>query len=317
MATSKIMIDEGTTTNLATNTFTEDTATKHVARSVLNKSDGTETGIASAPLRVDPTGTTTQPVSAVSLPLPTGASTSVKQDDLKSSVDGMSGKLPATLGQKTKTASMSVVLASDQDAVPVTGTFYQATQPVSASSLPLPTGASTEATLASIKAKTDNIPALGQAVAGSSVPVVLPSAQITTLTPQTNALTDAQLRATAVPVSGTFYQATQPVSGTITATPLTGTTVPIAVSSSGDTTLVSAVGGKKIKVTHVHFVSRGTVTIKWKLGSTYMGEEDYIVNTGISASSSEGVFVTGVGEALAINLSASINVGGSLTYIEV
>ena len=40
----------------------------------------------------------------------------------------------------------------------------------------------------------------------------------------TGPLTDTQLRATPVPVSGTFYQATQPVSGTVTATgPLTDT----------------------------------------------------------------------------------------------
>ena len=38
--------------------------------------------------------------------------------------------------------------------VAVTGTFWQATQPVSAASLPLPTGAATETTLASIDAKT-------------------------------------------------------------------------------------------------------------------------------------------------------------------
>lgn len=37
--------------------------------------------------------------------------------------------------------------------------------------------------LAAIKAKTDNIPPLGQAVVGSSVPVVLPATQIATLTP--------------------------------------------------------------------------------------------------------------------------------------
>lgn len=44
-------------------------------------------------------------------------------------------------------------------------------------------GAATEATLALIKAKTDNIPAQGQALAAASMPVVLPAAQITTLTP--------------------------------------------------------------------------------------------------------------------------------------
>jgi hypothetical protein len=40
---------------------------------------------------------------------------------------------------------------------PVSGAFFQATQPVSAAALPLPAGASSEATLALIKAKTDNL----------------------------------------------------------------------------------------------------------------------------------------------------------------
>jgi hypothetical protein len=40
---------------------------------------GAAVGTAGAPLRIDPTGTTTQPVSAVSLPLPTGAATSANQ----------------------------------------------------------------------------------------------------------------------------------------------------------------------------------------------------------------------------------------------
>lgn len=48
-------------------------------------------------------------------------------------------------GQATMANSEPVVIASDQSAVPVSGTFYQATQPVSAASLPLPTGAATSA----------------------------------------------------------------------------------------------------------------------------------------------------------------------------
>ena len=74
--------------------------------------------------------------------------------------------------------------------LPVTGTFWQTTQPVSAGSLPLPTGASTSVlqttantSLASIDTKT---PALGQALAADSTPVVLPAAQITALTPPTS-----------------------------------------------------------------------------------------------------------------------------------
>jgi len=93
---------------------------------------------------------------------------------------------------------------------PVSGTFWQATQPVSAVSLPLPSGAATEATLglvatqatlALIKAKTDNLD------------VALSTRAVT-------GITDAQIRATPLPVSGTvavtgtFWQATQPVSGT-------------------------------------------------------------------------------------------------------
>jgi hypothetical protein len=42
-----------------------------------------------------------------------------------------SAKLPATLGQKAMAASLAVVVASDQSAIPVSGTFWQATQPVS------------------------------------------------------------------------------------------------------------------------------------------------------------------------------------------
>lgn len=45
----------------------------------LRNASGTEIGTAGAPVRMDPTGTTTQPVSAASLPLPTGAATAANQ----------------------------------------------------------------------------------------------------------------------------------------------------------------------------------------------------------------------------------------------
>ena len=103
----------------------------------------------------------------------------------------VSGKLPATLGQKAMAASLAVVIANDQSAVPISGTVTAtnaangtlgttpptvatqiaaqgpsglqylaasisgllkvdgsgATQPISAASLPLPSGAATETTL--------------------------------------------------------------------------------------------------------------------------------------------------------------------------
>jgi hypothetical protein len=107
---------------------------------------------------------------------------------------------------------------------PVSGTFFQATQPVSAASLPLPSGASTEATLALIKAKTDNLdvalstrtkPADAQHV------IVDSSASVGVTGP----LTDTQLRATAVPVSGTVT-----ASGPLTDTQLRASRVPVDAS---------------------------------------------------------------------------------------
>lgn len=118
----------------------------------------------------------TQAISAASLPLPTGAA------------------LDATLTggtQKTKlvdSGGTNVATISSGGAVKVDGSA--ATQPVSAASLPLPTGASTEATLALIKAKTDNLdvalstrtkPADTQPVSAASLPLPTGAATETSL----------------------------------------------------------------------------------------------------------------------------------------
>ena len=105
----------------------------------------------------------TQPVSAASLPLPTGAATSANQTTANSSLSSVDGKLPSLSGGRIPVDGSGVTQ-------PVSGTFWQATQPVSAASLPLPTGAATEATLSSIGTK---IPSQGQAAAAASIPVVL------------------------------------------------------------------------------------------------------------------------------------------------
>lgn len=68
-----------------TNTVAENSAgaprmnTNRILYTMSTNSTGTQVGTAGAPIRTDPTGTTTQPVSAVSLPLPTGAATSALQ----------------------------------------------------------------------------------------------------------------------------------------------------------------------------------------------------------------------------------------------
>lgn len=107
-------------------------------------------------------------VSAASLPVPSGASTAAKQDTGNSSLASIDGKISAC-----NTGAI----------------VFSSAQPITVSSLPLPSGASTAAkqdtgntSAASIDTKT---PALGQAVAGASVPVVLTAAQLATITPLT------------------------------------------------------------------------------------------------------------------------------------
>ncbi len=101
----------------------------------------------------------TQPISASSLPLPSGAATAANQATANSSLSSIDSKLTSPLA--------------------VTGTFFQTTQPVSAASLPLPTGAATAA---------------NQATGNASLASI-----------------DGKLTSP-LAVTGTFFQATQPVS---------------------------------------------------------------------------------------------------------
>lgn len=59
--------------------------------------------------------------------------------------NGSGNLIGLTDGQSTMSTSIPVAIASDQSGIPVTGTFWQTTQPISASSLPLPSGAATSA----------------------------------------------------------------------------------------------------------------------------------------------------------------------------
>lgn len=154
------------------------------------------TGLTDAQLRASAV-----PVTAASLPLPSGAATSALQTAGNASLTSLDGKTPA-LGQAAMAASVPVVLASDQSALPV-----------SIGSIALPTGAATEVTLAALNTK---VPVQGQAVKAASVPVTLASDQgalaisasslplpagAATEATVAGLLTNTQLRAAAVPVS--------------------------------------------------------------------------------------------------------------------
>lgn len=145
-------------------------------------------------------------------------------------------------------------------AVPVSGTFYQGTQPVSAASLPLPTGAATETTVAAVNTATGaqgdaeaaangsviailkrlrtllsgGLPAALAASGGLKVDLAGTGANATAVKvdgsavvqPVSGPITDAQIRATPLPVSGTVT-----ASGPLTDTQLRATAVPVSLAS--------------------------------------------------------------------------------------
>jgi len=123
------------------------------------------------------------------------------------------------------TAANSTAVKVDGSAVtqPVSGTFWQTTQPVSAASLPLPTNAAQEtggnlATLAgavtSSKLQTNEAQIAGTAVSVNSGVKDAGTQRIVIATDQPQLTNALKVDGSAVtqPVSGTFWQTTQPVS---------------------------------------------------------------------------------------------------------
>ena len=137
-------------------------------------------------MRVGGNGAYVDVRNVVALPLPTGASTAALQTSGNASLTSINTKLPSLDGGYVPVTikNSSIEISNDagnpvpvsgtfwQATQPVSGTFWQATQPVSAVSLPLPTGAATESTLSALSAK---FSALGQKTMSASVPVVLAS----------------------------------------------------------------------------------------------------------------------------------------------
>jgi len=144
----------------------------------------------------------TQPVSAASLPLPTGAAadgTDATGVTPPAGAVGIRGWLSGIYSKLAGTLTVGGTVAVS-GTVPVSGTFYQATQPVSASALPLPSGASTDASLTNGNQKTQvtalpSLPAGANAIGSVSVSN-LPATQAVSaasLPLPTGAATDASI----------------------------------------------------------------------------------------------------------------------------
>jgi len=145
---------------------------------------------------------TTQPVSGTVTSNQGGAPWTVKPDGTVWALSGTS-------------ANVNLTNAS----VAVTGTFWQSTQPISAVSLPLPSGAATSAnqptaaTLGSTTSgQTGNL-ALGAVTTGAPS---YTTGQSQALSLTTSGALRVDGSGVTQPVSGTFWQATQPVSGAVT-----------------------------------------------------------------------------------------------------
>lgn len=154
--------------------------------------------------------------------------------------------LPA-VGQGTMAASLPVCIASNQSSIPVTvgNASLAVTGPLTdtqlrATSVPVTVGNATLAVTGTFWQAT-------QPVSGPLTDTQLRA----TAVPVSGPLTDTQLRATAVPVSGTvgisgtipvsgtFWQATQPVSGPLTDTQLRASAVPVSLASLPSVDLLS------------------------------------------------------------------------------
>lgn len=84
----------------------------------LSSIDTKTPALVSGRVPVDGSGVT-QPISAASLPLPTGAATSANQSTIITALNAIDAGIPTALGQTTMSASMPVVIASNQTTIPV------------------------------------------------------------------------------------------------------------------------------------------------------------------------------------------------------
>lgn len=94
----------------------------------------------------------------------------------------------------------------------------------------------------------------------------------------------------------------------------------LAASTSGASTAVAAVAGKKIRVLGYVIVANGAVNVKFQshTAGDLTGLFYLVANTGVAGGYNPvGHFETVAGEALDINLSGNVAAGGHLTYLEV
>ena len=138
---------------------------------------------------------------------PNGSATSANSAPVVIASDQSSIPVAATI-TGTPTISGSVSVSNFPASQAVTGTFFQATQPVSAASLPLPTGAATDASLATVNTTLGTPFQAGGSIGNSAFGI---SGSLPAGSNALGSVSVSNFPATQA-VTGTFFQATQPVS---------------------------------------------------------------------------------------------------------
>ena len=208
--------------------------------------------------------TDTQPVSVASLPLPSGAATSADQTTANNSLSSIDGKLPALSGGRVPVdiggsgsitiTSGTITVANEVEISNDTGNPV----PVSAASLPLPTGAATETTLSTLNGK---VPSQGQAAMSASVPVVIASNQ--------SSIPTTQAGKTAVGRARNNYATTNVTTGAYVqlVASLGATCNEIEIFDSSGQTLILATGGSGSEVDQIFVFPGGNGRVPLTIAS--------------------------------------------------
>ena len=176
-------------------------------------------------------------------------------------------------------------LANQPNALKVDGSLV--TQPISAASLPLPTGASTSAIQTTMQASLSSLdsksPVLGQALATASVPVVLTAAQITALT-TTNQPTSITSKVLNVAVTGTFT-----ASDAVVAAPIGDGTLVSGASTAGSIVSIVVPAGYQSWTLLLKGYVSGTIYTEASDNSTNGTDGDWIDIKGRRTGTAPGI----------------------------
>jgi hypothetical protein len=97
---------------------------------------------------------------------------------------------------------------------------------------------------------------------------------------------------------------------------------PVNATATGNNTIVAGVAGMKVRVLHYTLIASAAVTVTWQTssgGALSGGMALAGPGQGLSSAFADqeiraGLIETAVGDALILNLSGAVAVGGHLTY---